>query len=123
MEIAMPHSHYGLIGRARETEPASRAAEGLPDSERQWREVFEHNPAIYFMVDAAGAILSVNTFGASQFGYAVSELVGQSVLNLSFEEDKEFVRKSMAVCLETLGQSNSWQVQKNPQGRHGALDP
>src|SRR5712671_3169743 len=91
----------------------SRAAEELHGSERQWREVFEHNPAMYFMVDASGIVLSVSPFGASQLGYAVSELVGQSVLNLVFEEDdKEFVRGKMSLCLETPGRSNSWEVRK-----------
>src|SRR5258705_2779278 len=79
----------------------------------KWREVFEHNPAMYFMVDAAGIVLSVNAFGASQFGYAASELVGQSILNLVFEEDdKEFLRRKMSLCLETPGRSNSWEVRK-----------
>jgi len=89
----------------------SRAAEELHGNERPWREVFEHNPTMYFMVDAAGIVLSVNAFGASQFGYAASELVGQSILNLVFEEDdKEFVRRKMSLCLETPGRSNSWEV-------------
>ncbi len=96
-----------------DAEDCSRAAQELHGSERQWREVFEHNPAMYFMVDASGIVLSVNAFGASQLGYAASELVGQSVLNLVFEEDdKEFVRRKMSLCLETPGRSNSWEVRK-----------
>jgi len=39
----------------------------------QWKEVFEHNPVMYFMVDANGTVLSVNTFGAAQLGYLVGE--------------------------------------------------
>ena len=89
-----------------------RAAEELLLSERQWREIFEHNPVMYFMVDAAGIVLSVNAFCASQLGYVVSELVGQSVLNVVFEEDKEFARENLAICLETLGRSNSWEVRQ-----------
>jgi two-component system, LuxR family, sensor kinase FixL len=96
-----------------DTKEPSRAAEELHGNERQWREVFEHNPAMYFMVDAAGMVLSVNAFGASQFGYAASELVGQSILNLVFEEDdKEFLRRKISLCLETPGRSNSWEVRK-----------
>ena len=96
-----------------DAEDCSRAAQELHGSERQWQEVFEHNPAMYFMVDASGIVLSVNAFGASQLGYAASELVGQSVLNLVFEEDdKEFVRRKMSLCLETPGRSNSWEVRK-----------
>src|SRR5258705_10798166 len=96
-----------------DAEDCSRAPQGLHGSERQWQEVFEHNPAMYFMVDASGIVLSVNAFGASQFGYAASELVGQSVLNLVFEEgDKEFVQRKMSLCLETPGRSNSWEIRK-----------
>ena len=96
-----------------DADDCSRAAQELHGSERQWRGVFEHNPAMYFMVDASGIVLSVNVFGASQLGYAASELVGQSVLNLVFEEDdKEFVRRKMSLCLETPGRLNSWEVRK-----------
>src|SRR5262245_42341141 len=87
-------------------------AEAERESERQWREVFEHNPAMLFMVDATGGILSVNAVGASQLGYAASALVGQSALTLVLEEDKELVRRKMAMCLETPGQSNSWEARK-----------
>ena len=54
-----------------------RATETLRESETQWKEVFEHNPVMYFMVDADGIVLSVNSFGAAQLGYPVSELRGR----------------------------------------------
>ena len=98
-----------LIGTARQEKEVAQEAEAklrrsqveLRNSERQWREVFEHNPVMYFMVDADGTVLNVNTFGAAQLGYAVAELVGKSVLNVFLEEDRAFVRKCVAVCLET----------------------
>jgi PAS domain S-box-containing protein len=89
-----------------------RANEALRNSEEQWREVFEHNPVMYFMVEAGGTVLSVNAFGAAQLGYSVGELVGQSVLNVFFEEDREFVRKNVAVCTERPGRSHGWEVRK-----------
>ncbi|MDB5564434.1 MAG: sensor histidine kinase [Tardiphaga sp.] len=88
------------------------AMEALRDSEAQWREVFEHNPVMYFMVDATGTVLSVNTLGAAQLGHSVSELLGQSVLKVFFEEDRELVQKHVAVCLENIGQTNSWEIRK-----------
>ena len=99
-------------GSSTDLEDVKRATEALRESEAQWREVFEHNPAMYFMVDATSAVLSVNAFGAAQLGYAVDELVGQSVLNVFFEEDREFVQRKLAVCLEKLGQPSSWEVRK-----------
>ena len=99
-------------GTSIDIEDSKRATEVLRDSEKQWREVFEHNPVMYFMIDAAGKVLSVNAFGASQLGYTVSELVGQSVLNVFFDVDREFVQKSIAVCLDNVGQSTSWDIRK-----------
>jgi PAS domain S-box-containing protein len=89
-----------------------RATEALRESEAQWKEVFEHNPVMYFMVDADGTVLSVNTFGATQLGYPVSELRGASVLKVFFEEDRELVRKSIDLCLKNIGQTHSWEIRK-----------
>src|SRR5271157_3907344 len=33
-------------------------------TEAEWREIFEHNPVMYFVLDSAGTVLSVNSFGA-----------------------------------------------------------
>jgi PAS domain S-box-containing protein len=61
----------------------------------RWREVFEHNPVMYFVVHATGMILSVNGFGAAQLGYTTAELVGKSVLNIFFEEEREVVKDQL----------------------------
>jgi len=84
----------------------------LRDAVKQWHEVFEHNPVMYFMVDPAGTVLNVNTFGAAQLGYTAAELTGQSVLNVFFEEDRNFVRQCVGLCLETVDQSHTWEIRK-----------
>jgi PAS domain S-box-containing protein len=109
-----------LIGTARQEKEVAQEAEAklrrsqveLRNSEREWREVFEHNPVMYFMVDADGTVLNVNSFGAAQLGYTVAELVGASVLNVFLDEDRAFVRKCVAVCMETVGQSHTWEIRK-----------
>ena len=89
-----------------------RAMETLRESEKQWREVFEHNPVMYFMVSPPGKVVSVNAFGAAQLGYTAAELVGQSVLTVFFEEDRELVKSHVATCLEDLGSAHSWEIRK-----------
>ncbi len=90
----------------------SRQNTDLRDAVKQWREVFEHNPVMYFMVDPAGTVLNVNTFGAAQLGCTTAELIGQSVLNVFFEEDHDFVRQCVALCLTTVDQSHTWEIRK-----------
>jgi PAS domain S-box-containing protein len=89
-----------------------RAEEELRESEEQWRDVFENNPTMYFMVDAAGTVLSVNPFGAEQLGYAVTELTGQPVLSVLPEPDREVFHWNITNCLEQLGQAKSWETRK-----------
>jgi PAS domain S-box-containing protein len=83
----------------------TRLVRALHASEGRWRNVFENNPTMYFMVDASGIVLSVNSFGAEQLGYTVAELVGQSVLTIFLEEDRTAARAHLARCLAHLGQS------------------
>jgi PAS domain S-box-containing protein len=84
----------------------------LRESEKQWREVFEHNPVMYFMVSPTGTVLSLNSFGAAQLGYTAAELIGQSVLTVFFEGDHDGVRGQLATCVKELGRSHSWEIRK-----------
>jgi PAS domain S-box-containing protein len=109
----------GLIQQARSerqvalTKPSPRSADAdLREAVKQWQQVFEHNPVMYFMVDPAGTVVNVNTFGAAQLGYTAAELIGQSVLDVFFEEDRDFVRQCVALCLETIDQSHTWEIRK-----------
>jgi PAS domain S-box-containing protein len=94
------------------TKAEERAMEALRNSEAQWKEVFEHNPVMYFMVDAAGTVLSVNTFGAAQLGYSVDELLGQSVLRVFPANERQAAQGNVAVCLENIGRPHSWEICK-----------
>jgi PAS domain S-box-containing protein len=89
-----------------------QAEEALRKSEEQWRAVFEDNPTMYFMVDGTGTVLSVNPFGAEQLGYTVEELVGDSVLKVFHEADREAAQRNVALCLEQFGQALNWELRK-----------
>src|SRR5271166_4772543 len=91
---------------------AQSAHEATVRSEAEWREAFEHNPVMYFMVDASGAIQLVNALGSAQLGYRTDELIGQSVFQVLLDADRERVRSNFDLCLQSLNQSNTWEVQK-----------
>ena len=86
--------------------------DGLRDSEEQWRAAFQSNPTMYFMVDSAGTIVSVNNFGAEQLGYGIDELIGQPVLNVFYEPDRESVQNQANSCLEQPGRTLRWEARK-----------
>jgi PAS domain S-box-containing protein len=101
-----------FVGAATDVTAAKQAEEALRKSEQQWRDVFENNPTMYFMVDAQGIVLAVNPFGAEQLGYNVDELVGQPVLSVSYELDREAAQRNVAECLKQIGHSMSWELRK-----------
>ncbi len=98
-----------LVGAVMDITARQRAEDTLRESEEQWKAVFENNPTMYFMVDAAGTVLSVNPFGAEQLGYTVDELVGHAVWTVFYEADREAVRRNVAICREQLGRTVSWE--------------
>jgi PAS domain S-box-containing protein len=89
-----------------------RAEEALQESEEKWRNIFENNPTMYFMVDAAGTVLSVNPFGAEQLGYTVDELTGDSVLKVFHEADRAAAQRNTTRCIEQLGRAINWELRK-----------
>jgi PAS domain S-box-containing protein len=100
---------YGI---ASDIENRRRTLEALRESEERWRAVFEHNPTMYFMVDAGGTVLSVNPFGAEQLGYPVDELVGRSVLDVFHPADRPIIEHNAAQCLAAPDQPRSWEARK-----------
>jgi PAS domain S-box-containing protein len=81
-------------------------------SEERYRALYDDNPAMYFTVDVGGKILSVNQFGAYQLGYKVEELVGQSWLEIFYEEDKPAAQQHLAACFRNPAQGAQWELRK-----------
>ena len=99
-----------LVGTVIDITESKRAEGELRKSEEQWRDVFENNPTMYFMVDAEGIVRAINPFGAEQLGYNVNELVGQTIFKVFYEQDREAAQADVEVCLKQLCQSFSWEL-------------
>ena len=102
----------GILETNNDITEQRRAEEAVRESEERWRAVFENNPTMFFMVDAAGTLLSVNPFGAEQLGYTVDELVGRPMLDVLHEADREGVQRDVVACLDEVGRARSWEVRK-----------
>jgi PAS domain S-box-containing protein len=89
-----------------------RTQEALRRSEEQWRDVFENNPTMYFIIDASGTVISVNSVGAEQLGYTVDELLGHSLLQVFPESEQQEAHRHVALCLEHPGRTMSWEIRK-----------
>ena len=68
------------------------------EAEARYRALYEDNPSMYFTVDPAGTVLSVNQFGAQALGYNAAEMIGQTVLKVIHEDDREAAQQQLALC-------------------------
>ncbi|HET9983148.1 MAG TPA: ATP-binding protein [Longimicrobiales bacterium] len=102
----------GPHGRASPERAERESRRTLRDSEERFRFLYEDNPAMYFTVDAAGTILSVNRYGAEHLGYTVPELRGRPLLQVVHEADHEALRGQLAECGRTPGQVCRWEFRK-----------
>lgn len=84
----------------------------LRESERRFRTLYDETPSIYFTVDAAGIVRSVNQYGAQYLGYAVEDLVGKPVAHICVEEDRRLVQDRMQAFLDHPGQVDEWEFRK-----------
>ncbi|MDH4300876.1 MAG: PAS domain S-box protein, partial [Nitrospira sp.] len=73
------------------------ALDDLRQSEERYRALYDETPSMYFTVDKAGIVRSVNQYGAQYLGYRVEDLVGKSVVAIFFEEDRARVCAEMDV--------------------------
>jgi len=111
-EVEGAGSTRSVLAITRDITERKRAEAALRDSEEQWKAVFENNPTMYFMLDAAHTILLVNPYGAAQLGYAPEELIGRHVEILIHEVDREVALRNKTECLEHLGRTASWELRK-----------
>jgi two-component system CheB/CheR fusion protein len=75
----------------------------LRRSETRFRLFYDSTPSMFFTVDAAGAVRSVNQYACQHLGYPVDELLGQSVLQIVHPEDRNAVMQHLAACFNEPG--------------------
>lgn len=93
----------------------ARQREELVVAEARYRTLYDHNPSMYFTLNAQGTILSVNHFGAEQLGYTVPELEGSSVLNVFHPADHPEVLRQLQECLQNPAKVYHWEIRKKRQ--------
>ena len=89
-----------------------QAEEALKESEERYRALYDNNPLMIFTLDTEGIILSVNETGIAQLEYSREELLGNSMLLLFHDNDKQKVIELKEKCLLNPDEIISWELRK-----------
>lgn len=111
-EEAFAASVADFVAMAMEAEERKATQDALAEGEERYRALYEDIPSMYFTLDTEGRILSVNRFGLQQLGYSSESLIGQSVLQLFHEADKEQVYNCLMECLRNPEKIAEWEFRK-----------
>ena len=104
--------HVRLRGVMVDITEKRRAQDVLRDSEERYRTLYENNPLMCFTIDPEGRVLYVNQLGAEQLGYTAEQLVGKSVVNVFYEDDKKKVLEQLSMCLQNPTHVAHWELRK-----------
>ncbi|NGZ02221.1 MAG: hypothetical protein CV090_04115 [Nitrospira sp. WS238] len=88
------------------------ALDELRQSEERYRTLYDETPSMYFTVDQAGVIRSVNQYGAQYLDYPVEDLVGKPVTSIFFEEDRERICAEMEAFFRHPDGVVQWEFRK-----------
>ncbi len=102
----------GYLAIAMDAAGRTGTEDALRDSEERYRALYSDIPAMYFTVDADGTVLSVNEYGADRLGYAVTDLVGGSILRVFPPEEQQAATARLADCLADPGEVHTWEARK-----------
>lgn len=102
----------GTVAVNRDITERKKMEEALVVSERNYRNLYETIPSMNFTLDSNGMVLSVNRFGLEQLGYAETELIGESILKIFYEDDRADVLTGLRECLLNIDQLYVWEKRK-----------
>lgn len=87
--VAPDGTHAGSFAIVTDITDRVRSAEVLAEREARLRALFEHSAVGQLLADPGGRIIQANSAFAAMLGYDTDTLVGQSVLELTVEEDRD----------------------------------
>jgi len=79
LKFAADGKPIGFRGVTRDVTLQRRARQLLQESEQRFQNLYNQAPDMYFSLNPAGIIISVNQFGADYLGYSKEELIGKPV--------------------------------------------
>ncbi|MGA9622289.1 PAS domain S-box protein, partial [Methanoregula sp.] len=93
----------GVIGIVRDVTERKEAVEALEESEKRYRDLFDHNKAVMVIVDPdTGSIVNANAAASHFYGYTREEFSSITVMDINIA-DTAITRNNMATIVKNQG--------------------
>ena len=102
----------GVVIAARDITNLKQAQDDLARSEQRMRSLYHDTPSTFFTVDTQGIIISVNDYGAREYGYDNARLLGRPYHDLMLPEDWSVIAEQIAKCFAKPETIFSWELRK-----------
>ena len=102
----------GVSAVARDITELKHAQNALVKSERRLQSLYDDTPSMFFTLGKDRKIKSVNAFGAEELGYQVTDLIGKTIYDLFYQDDRHQLTSVIDHCFSTLGGIQHWELRK-----------
>ncbi len=84
----------------------------LSESREKFRALYDGTPSMFFSLDEAGRVISVNNFGAKALGYDIHDLIGENVSKVIHEEDARKLQQKIKQYFAHPDEMFRWELRK-----------
>lgn len=84
--------------------------QALAESENKYRALYDNHPLILITIDLHKKIISMNSKGAKELGYEISELISSDISNLFKASESERLEKQIKYVLDNPGIQSSHEM-------------
>jgi len=102
----------GVVVSARDITELKNIQQALAQSEQRLQSLYDDAPSMFFTVDRAGIITSVNAYGAKDLGYSVDELMNTNMSRLFQHDDRAEFISNLELCFSEFDKIHSWELRK-----------
>ncbi|MBK8397766.1 MAG: PAS domain-containing sensor histidine kinase [Leptospiraceae bacterium] len=86
--------------------------DSLQKSEKNYRELYFHNPLMLFTVSKEGIILSINSSTVEELGFHSDELIGKPIFKLYHPDDQPMLSEKFHSVIINSIKTTTWQFRK-----------
>ena len=102
----------GVVVAASDITDLKHAQVALARSEQRLQSLYDDTPSMFFTLDSAFNILSVNVYGAKKLGYEIDHLLGRPFRELVLADDWPLIDGQLMACFSKPEKVFDWELRK-----------